>query len=102
MAEEIHVNDVGTVFEATIADSNGVVPLVTATTRQLLFQLPDGSVLTKTAAFTTDGTDGKMEYATEALFLSQAGVWQWQPYVVFAGGEWHADVQIFVVYPNLA
>ena len=67
MAAEIHVGDKGTVFEATMRDENGaIVNLSTATLLQIVFAKPDGSVVTKTAAMSTNGSDGKLRWTTSA------------------------------------
>ena len=65
-ANEIHVGDIGTVFEVTVKDGEDVVDVSSATTRQLIFKSKDGAVLTKTAVLVTDGTDGKIKYTTIA------------------------------------
>lgn len=101
MPAEIHHFDEGTVFEAQLVDGAAILPLTAALTRELLFQKPDGTLVTKPAVLSTDGTDGKMEYVSEPGFLDQTGIWRWQPYVVFAAGEWHGDTHVFAVVPNL-
>jgi hypothetical protein len=99
-ADEIHLNDIGTVFEATIMDGDDVVNVSTATTKQLIFR-GNGSSKTKTATFTTDGTDGKIRYVTVTGDLDWAGQWEWQAYVVMPTGAWHSDTAQFIVYENL-
>lgn len=102
MSAEIHLNDIGTVFQATVKDQDSaVVDISGATTKQIIFELPDGTNLEKDASLTTDGTDGKMEYATILGDLSEAGLWKSQGYVVLATGEWRSDIQRFEVMPNL-
>ena len=100
-ANEIHLNDVGTVFEATIMDGTSVVDISAATTKQLIFRGPNGVSKTKSAVFTTNGTDGKLKYTTVANDLDPVGQWSWQAYVVLAAGAWHSDVAEFIVYENL-
>ena len=62
-ANEIHMNDVGTKFLVTVTDGTTAVDISSATTKQLIFQKPSGTKLTKATAFTSDGTDGKMQYS---------------------------------------
>jgi hypothetical protein len=100
-ADEIHLNDIGTVFEATIMDGAVVVDISTATTKQLIFKGQSGSSKTKSAAFATDGTDGKIRYVTVTGDLDWAGQWEWQAYVVMPTGAWHSDTAQFIVYENL-
>ena len=101
-ANEIHKSDVGTIFRATIQDSTFTVDVSAAGTKQLKFRKPSGTVVTQTAAFTTDGTDGRIQYTTVSGDLDSTGQWSWQAYVALAAGTWHSSVSYFDVHPNLA
>lgn len=101
-ANEIHVADTGTIIEVTIKDGTSVVDISTATTKQILLRKEDGTVLTKTATFKTDGTDGILRYTTLVTDLTPAGHWQLQAYVVLSSGAWKTDWTSFDVWPNLA
>ena len=46
------------------------------TTLEMVFELPDDTTVTKTAAFTTDGKDGKIVYVIESGFITQVGTWK--------------------------
>lgn len=100
---EIHVGDIGTIFERTVKDqSDVVVDCSAATVKKLIFKKPDGTVVEKTAAFTTNGADGKLRYTTTALTdLDQAGPWQLEVYVELPSGKWHSSISNFMVYGNL-
>ena len=72
--EEAHVDDVGTIFRVTVYDTTSsggtsVADISGATTKQFTFKRPDGTTFTKTAVFTTDGTDGNIQYVTESGVL---------------------------------
>lgn len=102
MATQIHVNDVGTVFELVLKDEcNKLVDLSAATALQILFTKPSKSTLTKTAVLTNDGTDGKINYVAIAGDLDEVGSWQVQGRVTTAGGAWSSSVSKFKVHPNL-
>jgi hypothetical protein len=103
MAEqEIHVGDVGTIFRITLKDGKLIVDISTQTVLKINFKKPDNTTVSKDALLTTDGKDGKLEYASEVDFLDQAGdEWYMQAYVVLSGGSWKSDVHKFTVYPNL-
>lgn len=101
MSNEIHVNDIGTIFLVTIKEATVAQDVSSATTKQLLFKNPSGTVLTKTAVFNTNGTDGKIKYTTVSGDLSIWGSWQLQAYIVLPTGEWHTDVVNFEVYKNV-
>lgn len=98
---EIHVNDIGTVFRVEIKNAAGaVVNISGATSKNIYFQKPDGTVVTETASFTTDGTDGLIQYATLAADLDQVGLWNYQAKVVLSTGTWSSDVIYFDVFAN--
>jgi len=100
---QVHKLDIGTVFRATIKDGDGVVVDVSgASTKTLYFRKPDGTVLTKSASFTTSGTDGKIQWTTIANDLDTVGDWVVQGYVVLASGTWHSSVYQFKVVGNVA
>ncbi len=100
--EEIHVGDVGTIFEVTLKDGDDAVDISAATTKQLIFRTPDGkTVVEHDAEFVTTGVDGKIKYTTVADDLSVEGVWKIQAYIVLADGAWRSSVEEFQVYANL-
>ena len=59
---EIHQDDLGTEFLVTIVECVGgvetPVDISTATLKQIIFVQPDGTVLTKTASFTSVASGG--------------------------------------------
>lgn len=94
--------DVGTIFEITSVDPDGAaVDISAATVKKFHFKRPDGTTLTKTAVFTSDGSDGKLRYTTVADDLNQPGTWQVQVHVEAPSYTWHSSVAIFQVKPNL-
>tara|TARA_Y100000296_G_C5157726_1_gene250087 strand:+ start:1040 stop:1366 length:327 start_codon:yes stop_codon:yes gene_type:complete len=104
--EQAHVNDIGTIFRVTVYDmtSTGgttVADISTATTKQFTFKRPDGTTFNKTAVFTTDGTDGDIQYLSVDGDLNVSGTWHLQAYVVTSAGNWKTDVGHFRVYENL-
>ena len=97
------LGNVGTTFRATIKDQdNVVVDVSTASTQELIFKKPDGTIITRTTTFTTDGINGQIEYKTLAADIDQAGTWEWQPHVILgAPNEWYSDPLEFVVKEKL-
>lgn len=96
------LNDVGIVFELTVKDEGAfVVDLSSATTIELIFRDPDGTSVTQTATFTTDGSDGKIQYTTLAGDLDVVGLWSWQGHVVIGTSDWRTSSNEFRVLPNL-
>jgi len=97
-----HVGDVGLIIEATIVDEfNEVVPISDATTKQLLLRSPRNVNNWRTAAFTTDGTDGKIRYATVADDLSMGGKWRLQARVITPSRDFHTSRHILEVEDNI-
>jgi hypothetical protein len=102
IVDEVHLNDVGTIFRMTLVDSDGAaVDLSSSTQKQLIFQKPSGATLTKTAVFYTDGTDGKIQYTTQSGDLDELGEWKWQAYIVNPVGSWRSNIDKFRVYGNI-
>ena len=100
-ANEIHKGDIGTVFVVTVQDGSSAVDVSGATTKQVLFRKPDGTVVANDAEFTTDGTDGKIQYTSVADDLDTVGQWHIQARVTLPAGTWRSDVGVFQVHENL-
>jgi hypothetical protein len=104
---EVHLGDVRTEFRVQMKDQDGtVVDISTATTRQLTFRKPNGTLLVKTATagavdVTKTAALGWMHYLSIAGDLDVIGQWRVQGYVVIGAGSWHSDEYRFVVHGNL-
>jgi len=98
---EIHVGDVGTIFQITILDETGVVDVSNADAMYVYLQRPDGSVITVTPVFVNSGTDGLIKYVTQSGDLSMMGTWQIQAQIDFGTDVFNTDIQKFKVYRNL-
>jgi hypothetical protein len=98
---EIHVGDIGTSFQITVNDQNGVVNLSNVDSMYILFRKPDDSFKQVTPSLLTNGTDGKIKYVTQAGDLDQYGTWQIQARVVFGSAVYSTDIQRFKVLRNL-
>lgn len=101
MASEIHYGDIGVNFNITVMNDTVPLDVSNADNIYIIFQKPDGSDLTKTAALTTDGTDGKIKYTTVDGDLDQVGTWQIQAKVDFGASVFSTDIQKFKVYRNI-
>ena len=99
----VQENTAGAVIEYQILDQDGVTPLdiSAATNTQLIFKNPSGVTITKTAAFVTDGTDGKLQYVTVAGDLVGYGAWQIQAHLTLLGADGRTEVERFGVEKNL-
>jgi len=99
--QEIHVGDIGTAFEVTLEDCDGVVNLTGATVLEYTFTDPSGASSVKTAALVTDGTDGKVVYNLVDGDLPTSGMWKLQVRVVLPTGTWYSNIEKFRVHDNL-
>lgn len=91
------VGDIGTTFKVTITESGAVLNISGATTKEIKLQKPDGTTLTKTASFFTDGSDGIITYDSIDGDLSIKGLWKIQGSIVLTG-TWHtSDIGTFKV-----
>ena len=98
----IHNADIGTIFRLTIVDTAGAAINVSmATVKYIYFQKPDGTKKKKTAAFYTDGSDGKIQYTTVSGDIDQAGLWQVQGYVETSSGKFFTVKTNFSVLNTL-
>ena len=100
-ANEIHKNDVGTIFEIEVRDSIKTVNISTATDLFVIFKKPDGTTVQKTGVFKTDGSDGIIQYTTVLNDLDIAGKWKLQANIVLPNGSWYSDITNFEVVNNL-
>ena len=101
-ANEIHVADVGTVFEVTLMDDAVIVNISSASSLEIIFEKPDKTKIINTAVLSGDGTDGKMKYiVTVDTELDAKGNWKIQGNVALPSGRWSTDIEKFKVYENL-
>jgi hypothetical protein len=104
--EDLHVGDIGTIIRATLQDTNAncvasALNVSSATTITFTFKKPDGSKITRNGGFTTDGSDGKVQYTTVEDDLDQDGEWRVQLYLVLSSGSWRSEIGRFKVIDNL-
>ena len=104
--EEAHINDIGTIFRITVYDTTAsggseIADISDATSLTITFQNPNGGSFTRNASFTTDGTDGQIQYVTVDGDLSIAGTWSIQAFVVTPSGSHRTNVGTFRVFENL-
>jgi hypothetical protein len=100
-SDEIHVNDIGTTFKCLIKDDDDIRDVSTASTKELIFLKPSGETLTKTASFTTDGTDGYIQYTSVDGDLDESGFWKIQAHIVLGSLDLRSNIEVFKVHPNL-
>jgi hypothetical protein len=93
---------IGVIIELTITEDDVAVNLSSATTKNIVLRSPSGVVATKTGAFVTDGSDGKLKYTTTAeADLNEAGFWKAQAALVMTGFTGRSSSAQFEVMSNL-
>ncbi len=101
----IHEGDIGTQFIVQVVDAltEDAIDLTAYDTLEILFQKPDGTVVTQTATL-YDATNGKIKYTTVDGNLTPSGQWQLQGHVAHSGNSTDHKTEVieFKVYANLA
>lgn len=103
MATYLQQDDEGVLIVVTVYQEDGTTPydLSTSTDTEIWLGPPSGEPLHVTATFTTDGTDGKLEYQVVAGDLSVNGTWNVQAVWQESGNQRHSTVTSFEVYRNV-
>jgi len=103
MTADLQANDIGSIIRFTVKELGAVLDISAATAKKIFLQKKDKTIITVDALFTTDGTDGKIEYITSGSdFLTPFGKWKGQGYVEMDGGSWHTSIVDIEVGSNLA
>ncbi len=91
-------NDLGVDILLLVTDQQcKPTSLLATTVREFEFTKPDGSVVTKTASFVTDGSDGRLRYATESGFLDVVGTWKIRAKLTEPGKLYRTEQVAFAV-----
>ena len=101
MPSEIHVNDIGTRFLATIQDNGTVVDISNASQIQVIFRRPSDEVFYRVGSLLNSGIDGKVYYDTVAGDLVDVGMHKLQAKVYLPSGTYYTDIYSFQVHCNL-
>ncbi len=89
------VGDVGVQIAVTLFDAstNAAKDISAATTTEFKLRKPDATVVTWSASFATDGTDGRLAYVTITGDLDQAGVWLLETRIVAGTQDYRSVTQ---------
>jgi hypothetical protein len=93
--ETVRKDDEGTEFIVTFTEDDQAVDISAATTTEIVFKSPDGTVTAQDASFVTDGTDGKLTYTTSSGDIDKEGLWLLQGHIVTPSGEWRTEMGKF-------
>jgi len=103
--ESAQEGDIGTIIRVTVGTrvAGVFVPkdISNASVKELVFHKPGSSSMTKTAVFTTNGTDGKLEWTTVSGDLTPWGTYQVQAKLTMPGFTGRGKRATFEVLKNL-
>lgn len=90
----IKLGDFGEILVLTMKDKDGTVQDISSfTTRQVIVRTPDKlKTVTRTATFTTDGTDGKLDFSFADGDIDRPGLWEGQVVLSKTGMERRSDI----------
>lgn len=97
----IQVGAINLLVELEIRDGYNVLDISGATTKNIIIERPDDTLITGSGLFTTDGTDGLIYYRTVEGDLNQAGIYNAQAYIILPDFEGYSTPVSFTVYSNL-
>jgi hypothetical protein len=83
---DIYQGDIGTALQLTITEDGSAVDVSAVGNAYIKLRTPDGRLLTKNATLPNGGTDGLIQYVTQADDLNVPGRWRIQGYLTNLGG----------------
>lgn len=98
---EIHVDDIGTILKVTLKENDVPVDVSTATLKEITIVTSAGVKTTYTADFSTDGTDGNIQYITAAGNLPVPGEYHIQAEIQMPSWSGKSNIGTFPVVDNL-
>ncbi len=90
--------NIGDEILITVKRNGSAVNISTATVKKFKLRKPDGTVVERTAAFKTDGVDGKLTYTTIAGDIDQTGQWHVRVYLEMPTWSGHTLAPEFTVW----
>lgn len=95
------INDVNVRIKLTVQEDGAAIDISAATTKTIYIKKPSGTVVTATATFFTDGTEGIVYYDSVLGDIDESGLFRVQGKVIIAGGTYYTSVESFRVDRNL-
>jgi len=98
-----HVGDSGILFKFRAIKAEDLQPMdiSTATEMYMLFKKPDGTSFYTEAQFSTDGSDGYIQYTSIAGDLDTVGTWQVQGFITLPSFSGRLEKKKFKVESSL-
>lgn len=100
--ENIVENSYGQVFQATFKQSGTAQNISSyTTTQEFIFMTPSGTAKTIAASFTSDGTDGKIQFTIGSADFNEAGAWTVQGHVTSNSKALYTKAKRFRVHEKI-
>lgn len=97
MNDTVPLNQVNLKILVTCVEDNEPVDLSSVSAKQIKIWKPGGTLITGTASFETDGTDGQIYYPTVAGDLDEEGWYTFRAYVTDGAFIGHSSKGKFLV-----
>jgi len=97
----IQVGATNLLIKLTVKSGNSALDISDATTKNIIIERPDSTLVTGSGIFFTDGTDGILYYRTIVTDLNQDGEYNAQAYLVTPSFTGYTTQISFTVYENL-
>lgn len=100
--DHIQVGATYLTIKLQIKSGSDVLDISSASAKNIIIGRPDGTLVSASATFFTDGTDGLIYMQTTASStLNQGGTYNAQAYLVLSNFTGYSTPVSFVVYDNL-
>lgn len=97
----IQAGATGLAIRLQIKEGNSAINLSTVTVKNIIIEKPDATLVSGSASFVTDGTDGIIYYISGSADLTQTGEYHAQAYLEMPGFSGYTTPVDFAVYSNL-
>ncbi len=98
---EVQVDGFGWNIDLRMVEQGSPIDISTATLCDYVSKKPDGTRMTVTAVFVTDGSDGKLRHLVAQGEIDVVGTWQIQTHVVTPTQDLWSRALVFEVKGNL-
>ena len=100
--DHIQIGATNLAIKLLVKEGNDALNISSASTRTIIIEKPDSTLISASADFFTDGRDGIIYYRTSgSMDLNQAGEYNAQAYLVMTGFTGYTTPVTFTVYENL-
>lgn len=99
----LQVGVIGAQLEVEVLQdcAGNILPLQTATLKEITVKRPDDTTFTRSAIFTTDGSDGLIYIATQVGDITLEGTYYIQAYLELPTWQGNSDIGEFEAQDNL-